>query len=168
VHSEPQIDGLIRDSMAQVAQLATAGGTRASLSRVTDQVFLQLTVALERQGITKNVIADMFGMAQRTYYRRVRHARRQQAERRTVWEGVLELVRASEPISAHAVHQHFLRHPGELVAGALNDLVHSGLVTRSGWGETAVYHAVSEAAVQAAELRRRQPVRHVKVAGQAR
>jgi hypothetical protein len=169
VHSEGQIEELIRDSMAQVARLATAGGARVSLSRVTDQAFLELTTELERQGVTKHVIADMFGMALRTYHRRVRHVREQQAERRTVWEGVLELVRASQPISAHVVQQHFLRHPGELVAGALNDLVHSGLATRRGWGDNAVYRLASAAGGgRASELRQGEPVRHIRVAGQGR
>jgi hypothetical protein len=161
--SELPIEALVRDAMLQVARLATAGGTRASLSRVGDQVFLELTSELERQGVTKHVIADMFGMALRTYHRRVQQVRQEQAERQTVWEGVLELVRASGPISAHAVHQHFLRHPSELVSGALNDLVHSGLASRSGWGDKAVYRGAAATA-----LRRGEPIRHVRVASERR
>jgi hypothetical protein len=64
------------------------------------------------------------------------------------------------------VHQHFLRYSGELVAGALNDLVHAGLLSRSGWGEKAVYR--HRAADGAAESRRREPVRPILVAGQSR
>jgi hypothetical protein len=153
--------------MVEVAKLATSGGARLSLSRLNDQVFLELTSELERQGVTKNVIADMFGMALRTYHRRVQQVRQEHAERRTVWEAVHELVRAASPISAHAVHQRFLRHPSELVAGALNDLVHSGLVSRSGWGEKAVYRVAASSAARAeAALRRREPVSQVRVAGE--
>lgn len=158
--------------MAQIARLATAGGARASLSRVIDQAFLVLASELERQGVTKSVIADMFGMTPRTYHRRVCHARRQHAERRTLSEAVLELVRVSQPVSAHAVQQHFLRHSGELVAGALNDLIHSGVATRRGWGDTAVYRVAPRAndaqPSPLAELRQGEPVRHVRIAGQRR
>lgn len=146
--------------MADVARLATAGGARASLSRVADQVFWDLASELERQGVTKNVAADMFGMSLRTYHRRVQQVRQEQTLRRTVRDFVLEFVgaRAASPVSAHAVHQQFLRHPAEVVAGALNDLVHAGLLARKGWGENAVY----------SPLRRGQPVSEIRVASQAR
>lgn len=153
--------------MAEVVRLATAGGARASLSRVADQMFLDLASELERHGVTKNVAADMFGMSLRTYHRRVQQVRQEQTERRTLRDFVLELVRAQASVSAHAVHQQFLRHPAELVAGALNDLVHAGLVERKGWGESAVYHAISGEEA-AGGLRRRQPVSQIRVAGQAR
>ncbi len=154
--------------MVEVARLATAGGARVSLARATDQVFLELTCELERQGVTKSVIADMFGMALRTYHRRVQQVRKAQAERRTVRDAVLELVRAAGPVSAHAAHQRFLRHPGELVSGALNDLVHSGLATRTGWGEKAVYRvrAIDASAARSErDLGRSEPVPEVRVAG---
>jgi hypothetical protein len=127
---------------------------------------LDLASELERQGVTKNVAADMFGMSLRTYHRRVQQVRQEQTQRRTVRDSVLELVGASPAVSAHAVHQQFLRHPAEVVAGALNDLVHAGLIERKGWGDTATY-CVCAAPVPRA-LRRRQPVGQVRVAGQAR
>ena len=162
---EFSIEALVRQTMMEVARLATSGGARASLSRISDQVFLELTSELERQGVTKNVVADMFGMSLRTFHRRVQQVRRAQTERRTLRDAVLELVAVSEPVSAHAVHQHFLRYPAELVAGALNDLVHTSLLSRSGWGEKAVYRRGNEVA---GELRRREPVRPILVAGQSR
>ncbi len=154
--------------MVEVARLATSGGARVSLARATDQVFLELTSELERQGVTKNVIADMFGMALRTYHRRVQQVRQAQAERRTVRDAVLELVQVSGTVSAHVVHQRFLRHPAELVSGALNDLVHTGLAARTGWGDKAVYRARASAVPRAPsepELGRGEPVRQVRVAG---
>lgn len=151
--------------MAEVARLATAGGARASLSRVADLMFLDLASELARYGVTKNVAADMFGMSLRTYHRRVQQVRQEQAQRRTVRDFVLELVQARTSISAHAVHQQFLRHPAELVSGALNDLVHAGLLQRKGWGESAVYTAAS---APDSALRSRQPVRQVGVTSQAR
>jgi hypothetical protein len=152
------IEAIVRQAMADVARLATAGGARASLSQVADQVFWDLASELERQGVTKNVAADMFGMSLRTYHRRVQQVRQEQKLRRTVRDFVLEFVRARPAVSAHAVHQQFLRHPAEVVAGALNDLVHAGLLARKGWGENAVY----------SPLRRGQPVTEIRIASQAR
>jgi hypothetical protein len=165
---EFSIEVLVRRTMVDVARLATSDGARVSLARVSEQVFLELTNELDRQGVTKNVVADMFGMSLRTFHRRVQQVRQQQAERRTVREAVLDFVVASEPVSAYAVQQQFLRHAGELVAGALNDLVHTGLLNRSGWGEKAVYRRPVTARAAAAELRRSEPARHVLVAGERR
>jgi hypothetical protein len=146
--------------------LATTGGARTSLARVTEQVFLELAGELEQRGLTKQVIADMFGMAPRTYHRRVRQARVDQAERCTVRDAVLELVRARGQVTAREVQQQFLRHPVELVAGALHDLVHCGLARRAGWGDKAVYRVVGSAPAALAALRSREPVRQIRVVGQ--
>lgn len=164
---EARIESVLREAAAEVARLATAGGARVSLARVTERAFLELASELERQGLTKSVVADMFGMALRTYHRRVQQAGQAQAERRTVRDAVLELVRESGQVSAHDVQQHFLRQPGELVAGALHDLVHAGLARRTGWGDNAVYRAVAALPCGGEhELRSREPVRKIRVAGQ--
>jgi hypothetical protein len=166
--SEARIDLVLREAVAEVARLATEGGARVSLARLTDQVFLDLAGELEGRGLTKPVIADMFGMALRTYHRRVRQAREAQAERRTVRDSVLEWVRGSGQVSAFEVQQHFLREPGELVAGALHDLVHAGLARRSGWGDKAVYRAVAPQPLSSVALRCGEPVRQIRVASQRR
>jgi hypothetical protein len=59
------IDGIVRQTMVLIAQLATSGGLRAPLAHVAGQVFLELSKELESQGLTKKVTADMFGMALR-------------------------------------------------------------------------------------------------------
>jgi hypothetical protein len=159
--SEARIDAVLRQAVMEVARLATAGGARVSLARVTEYVFLELTRELEQRGLTQQVIADMFGMAPRTYHRRTQQARGTPQERCTVRDAVLQLVRASGQVTAHDVQQHFLRHPSELVAGALHDLVHCGLARRTGWGDKAVYRAVGQ-------LRCGEPVRQIGVAGQRR
>lgn len=165
---EFSIETLVRRTMVDVARLATSDGARVSLARISEQVFLELTTELERQGVTKNVVADMFGMSLRTFHRRVQQVRREQTERRTLRDAVLDFIVASEPVSGHAAQQQFLRHAGELVAGALNDLVHAGLVSRSGWGEKAVYRRAVTTFAAGGELWRRQPVREVLVAGERR
>ena len=140
------IDSIVQQTMVFIAQLATAGGVRAPLAHVADQVFLDLTHELTAQGVTKKVIADMFGMALRTYHRRVQETLQSQTDTdHTVWEGVLEFVRSNEPVSALDVQQRFLRDDAEVVSGVLNDLVNSGLAYRAGRGDRAVYRAAHEA-----------------------
>ena len=97
--SEARIESVLREAVMEVARLATAGGARVSLARLTDQLFLELAGELERQGLTKPVIADMFGMALRTYHRRVQETQQSQTDvGRTVWEAVLDyLARFTAP-----------------------------------------------------------------------
>lgn len=146
--------------MAAVAQLATAGGGRMPLGHLGDHMFLALTNELQSRGLTKKVIADMLGMSLRTYHRRVHEVRqRQHAVARTVWEAVLELIGAAQPISGRAIQVQLFNYDGELISGALNDLTKSGLVQRTGWGDAAVYRLEREASG------RSEPVGDVRVAG---
>lgn len=145
------IDSIVQQTMVFIAQLATSGGVRAPLAHVADQVFADLTRELQNQGVTKKVIADMFGMALRTYHRRVAETAQSQTDTgRTVWGAVLDHVRKAEPISAGEVQRRFAQDDPEVVSGVLNDLVNSGLVYRSGRGERAVYRAADEADFAAA------------------
>jgi len=57
--------------MVLVAQLSTSSGVRAPLSQIANQVFLDLASELERQQASQKVIADMFGMALRSYQQKM-------------------------------------------------------------------------------------------------
>lgn len=134
------IDAIVQRTMVFIAQLATAGGIRAPLAGVATQVFADLTDELERQGVSKKVIADMFGMALRTYHRRSQEMRLSRTEAgRTLWEAIYGYLREHPRVSASDVHHRFRRDDSEVVTGILNDLVASGLVYRAGRGTTAVY-----------------------------
>ena len=50
------IDGIVRQTTVLVAQLSTVAGIRAPLSRVADQVFLNLARELEAQGVGRKVV----------------------------------------------------------------------------------------------------------------
>ncbi len=139
------INAVVQQTMVFVAQLATAGGVRAPLAHVADQVFHELTRELSSQGLTKNVIADMFGMALRTYHRKVQSAQQSKTfQGQTVWGAVLDYLRENEPVSGARVLARFAHDDSEIVAGALSDLTHSGLVYRAGRGESAVYRIATE------------------------
>ena len=130
--------------MILVAHLATAGGVRAPLAQVANQVFADLSEQLAAQGVKKTVIADMFGMALSTYHRRVRAAAESKSEAgRSVWEAVIDFIRANEPAPGAVVFGRFSRDDAAVVASVLKDLTDSGLVYRSGKGGSAVYRAAN-------------------------
>lgn len=134
------INGIVQQTMVLIAQLATAGGMRAPLAQVANQVFLDLTSELQRQGVRKKVIADMFGMALRTYHRRERQVSESQTERgRTVWDAVLGYIRSEQPVSGWQVAKRFQYDDPRTVSGVLHDMARSGFVYRTGEGDHAVY-----------------------------
>jgi hypothetical protein len=65
------IDALMRKTTVLLATLATATGQRTPLARVANQVFTDLVAELKTQGLGSKVIADMVGMALRTYHYRM-------------------------------------------------------------------------------------------------
>lgn len=64
------IDASVRQTTVLIRQLATTA-TRMTAHVATD-VFVSLVEELEDQGLGSKVIADMFGLALRTYHKRVR------------------------------------------------------------------------------------------------
>jgi len=100
------IDAIVRQTTVLIAALATATGQRATLSHVADQVFADLVRELNDQGVGHKVIADMFGMALRTYHRRVSRLAASGTEQgRSLWEAVLTFVEDKSPIARADVLQ---------------------------------------------------------------
>jgi hypothetical protein len=142
VNAQILIDSIVRQVTVLIAQLATSGGIRAPLSHVANQVFVDLARELEEQGVSRKVSADMFGMALRAYIRKVRRLSEGQTERgRTLWQALLDFVRAEGLVTRERVLQRF-ELDGELqVTAVLRDLTDSGLVFCS--GKSSVYRAAS-------------------------
>jgi len=139
------IDAIVQQTMVFIAQLATAGGLRAPLAGVANKVFNDLSDELSRQGVKKKVIADMFGMALRTYHRRSQELRVSATEGgTTLWEAVYTLIQERERVSAVDVLERFRHDDVEMVTGILSDLVSSGLVYRAGRGNLATYKIVEQ------------------------
>ena len=67
MHVKLLIDEIVRQTTVLIAQLSTAAGIRAPLSHLADQVFMELARELEAQGVRRTVVADMFGLALRSY-----------------------------------------------------------------------------------------------------
>jgi len=140
------IDALVRQTMVLVAQLSTAAGIRAPLAHVADEVFVSLAREIEAHGVGRKVVADMFGLALRTYQKKVQRLTESVTEReRTLWEAVLDFVEEHGGATRDQVLERFSRDGDADVIGVLTDLVGSGLLHASGRGALAVYGLTTEA-----------------------
>ena len=146
------IDAIVRQVTVLIAQLATAGGLRAPLARIANQVFLDLSDELYAQGVSRKVSADMFGMALRTYLRKIQRLRESSTDRgRSLWEAVLEFLGRGRLVTRADVLKRFHRDDSDLVRGVLHDLVESGLVLRMGSGPTTAYRAATKEEIASLE-----------------
>ena len=136
------IDAVVRQTTVLIAHLATSAGIRAPLAHVANQVFLELVRELRQQGVGRKVIADMFGMALRTYHARLERLNESATDRgQTLWEVVHRFVGEKGLVSRAEVLRRFRNDDEETVKSVLSDLVETGLVFRSGRGERVVYRA---------------------------
>jgi predicted acetyltransferase len=146
------IDSIVRQTTVLIAQLATAGGGRPSLAHTANQVFVSLVRELRDQGVGNKVIADMFGMALRTYHDRVRRLEESSTySGRSLWEAVLEFVQDKGTVLQNDVLLRFRNDDNLTVRGVLNDLVDSGMVFRTGRGTRTAFRAASAEEVRLPE-----------------
>jgi len=128
------IDAIVRQTSVLVAQLALAGG-RPSLAHTSNQMFIDVVRELKQQGVGNKVIADMFGMALRTYHDRVK---RLEQEARyggcSLWEAVLRHIRDGGTVSQADLFVRFRNEDALTLRGVIKDLVDSGRVLRTGRG----------------------------------
>lgn len=142
--SQVLIDAIVRQTMVLIAQLSTADGARSPLAHVADEVFIALVRELEHQGVGKKVIADMFGLALRSYQQKVQRLS-ESATRRgvTLWSAIHAFLSERPSATRSDVLEHF-SHDEELkVRSILSDLVESGLVCRSGRGDETSYRVAT-------------------------
>lgn len=144
------IDAIVRQVTVLIAQLSTAAGVRAPLAHVADQVFLELANEIEAQGVGRKVVADMFGLALRSYQKRVQRLTAAAGDTQTtLWSAVLEYATENAPVARAQVLQRF-RYDGEAqVAAVLNDLVSTGFLTRTGRGSSCIYGVANEQEIAA-------------------
>jgi hypothetical protein len=138
------IDAIVRQTTLLIAQLATSAGIRAPLAHLADQVFLELAQEIEQQGVSRKVAADMFGLALRTYQRKVgRLSESASVAEKTLWQAVLEYVSKHGSVTRSQVLEAFQRDAEDDVIAVLSDLVASGLLYATGRGKQAAYGATS-------------------------
>lgn len=144
MHVKLLIDEIVRQTTVLIAQLSTAAGVRAPLSHLADQVFFELARELEGQGVRRTVVADMFGLALRSYQLKFQRLSETPRPHNSLWQDV------------HAQLSHGARTRAEIstalrtaepndVTTVLNDLVGSGIAYVSGRGASSVYGLTSEA-----------------------
>jgi hypothetical protein len=139
------IQSIVRQTTILIAQLATTGRARAPLAQIADQVFAELVFELERQGVSRKVSADMFGLSIRTFQRRIQHIEESSTEKgRSTWEAVLDFIRSRSLLTRAEILTHFVLDDDARVRSVLRDLCESKLVFSSGMGASTVYRAASE------------------------
>ncbi len=153
------IDSIVRQTMLLIAQLATAAGARAPLAHIANQVFLDLVTELKAQGLGHKVIADMFGLALRTYHSKIQRLSESATDRgRSLWEAVLSYIRDRGVVTRADVLKRFCRDDEVSVRGVLNDLVETSVLFKTGRGDHTSYRiATSEEVKQGAVI---DPVEH--------
>jgi hypothetical protein len=107
-------------------------------------VFIDLVRELKDQGVGSKVIADMFGLALRTYHDRVRRLQESATYGgRSLWEVLLEFIQDRGTVLQAEVLSRFKNDDPLTVRGALKDLVDSGMVFRTGRGTGVTFRAAS-------------------------
>ena len=144
------IHAIVRQTTILIAQLATSHGVRAPLAQIANQVFLDLVRELDRQGVSRKVSADMFGLGLRTYRRKIRRLGESSTERgRSLWEVVLEHVKERGLATRREILDRFSRDDEVQVRAVLRDLCDSQLLFSSGTGGGTTYRATSEEELEA-------------------
>lgn len=139
------IHAIVRQTTILIGQLATSGGARAPLAQVASQVFLDLVRQLERQGVSRKVSADMFGLGLRTYQRKIQRFLESSTDRgRSLWVAVLDYVERAANVTRAEVLVKFASDDESQVRGVLRDLCESGLIEASGSGSRLSYRLRSE------------------------
>ena len=141
---EVLIDSIVRQTTVLIAQLGTAAGVRAPLSHVANQVFLDLASELREQGLGQKVIADMFGLALRTYHEKVRRLSESSTfSGCSLWESILEFIQGKGTVLRADVLQRFRNDDSATVRAIVKDLVEGGMVFQSGRNERMTYRAAT-------------------------
>lgn len=143
MNTELLIDAIVRQTTVLLAQLATGSGGRAKLANPANQVFLDLVNELKTQGMTHAVIADMFGLALRSYHKKLKRLSEGDSDRgKSLWTTVLEHIHGKGPVLRAELLRRFRHEDETTLRGILKDLVDAGLVYASGQGDNAMYRAL--------------------------
>ena len=142
MHTKLLSDSIMRQTIVLIAQLSAAAGIRAPLAHLADEVFLSLSKELEDQGVSRKVVADMFGLALRTYQRRVQRLEKSATDTgRTLWQAVNDYLQGEGQATRAQIFDRFCYDDPEAVGAVLADLVQSGLASRTGRATSAVFVA---------------------------
>ena len=144
------IHAIVRQTTVLIAGLATASGQRAQLASVANLVFADLVRELREQGVGNKVIADMFGLALRTYHRKLaRLSASRTVQGRSLWEAVLAHIQQHGPLLRSELLDRFARDDEATLHAVIADLVDTGLARADGSDHATRLSAVQPAPVDA-------------------
>jgi hypothetical protein len=144
VNPQLLIDAIVRQTTVLVARLSTVEGVRSPLGHIANEVFVGLVSELEHQGVSKKVIADMFGMALRSYRQKVQRLGESATTRGvTLWSAVQHFLAERGSATRTELIAHFKQDEEASIRGILNDLAESGLLVRSGRGDDTRYRVAT-------------------------
>lgn len=147
-------DRILAELATVVARLATLSGTRALVADLPDRFFFHLASALEAQGLSKKLVADMCGLALRSYQKRMQRLAESRSDLgRTLWEAVFAYLHERRIVTRSELERRFSRDDPQTLGSVLHDLVEGGLVFRAGSGAAAVYRAADEGELALTEHR---------------
>jgi hypothetical protein len=98
---------------------------------------------LEAQGVRRNVVADMFGLALRSYQLKFQRALDSASVQRSLWREVYDLL-AAGAVTRKELESRLPTVDPKSLSAVLNDLVDSGLAYSSGRGQRAVFGLTPE------------------------
>lgn len=140
MNSRILIDAIVRQTTVLLARLSTVEGARSPLGHIANEVFAGLVEELENQRVSKKVIADMFGMALRSYRQKVQRLGESATTRGvTLWSAIHDFLAERDSVTRVELFKRFRYDEEVSVRGILNDLAESGLVVRSGRGDDTRY-----------------------------
>lgn len=155
VNAKLVIDPILGALAGLVARLATQGNARTLVADLPDRFFFHLATALESQGLSKKIVADMCGLALRSYQKRMQRLAESRTDAgRTLWEAVFTFLNERGVVTRSEIERRFARDDPQTLGSVLHDLVESGLVFRAGSGATAIHRAASEGELSLFEDRR--------------
>ena len=126
------IDAIVRQTTVLLARLSTVEGIRSPLGHIANEVFVGLVTELENQGVSNKVIADMFGMALRSYRQKVQRLGESVTTRGvTLWTAVQRFLAERGSASRAELLANFQHDEEAFLRGILSDLVESGLIVRT-------------------------------------
>lgn len=139
------IDEVLGEVARFVAALATLDGARTLVADLPDRFFLHLALALEGQGLSKKLVADMCGLALRSYQKRLQRLAESRSDvGRTLWEATLVYLHQRRVVTRADVERRFAHDDSQTLGSVLHDLVESGLVFRTGSGNNTLFRAADE------------------------
>jgi len=139
------IHAIVRQTTILIAQLASAGGVRAPLADIANQVFLDIVRELERQGLSREASADLFGVGLRDFGRKIQRLSECSTEPgRSLWEAVLDHVREQGLVTRDEVSARFARDDESQVRLVLHELCERQLVFATGSGTNTTYRVASK------------------------